>query len=301
VPAAGIALWLLLAAWPAESQPIERVLSIEGVTVHMAFDEREMAGGGDRVLEWLRRSLHIVASYYDGFPVRELTLVVRVGDGARVAGGTTFGEPRPLIRLRIGRDVSARSLEDDWVLVHEMIHLALPDVGEEHAWLSEGLATYVEGIARARAGNRAIEDVWAEDVRSMPRGLPAPGDAGLDHTHTWGRTYWGGALFCLLADLDIRRETHNRQGLADALSAVARASGGLTVHWPIERVLAVGDRAVGVDVLERQYRRMKDQAVTTDLPALWRDLGVIPRGESVALSSDAPLAGLREALTRPRS
>jgi len=122
-----------------------------------------------------------------------------------VGGGTTYGQPRPHIRLRVGRDVTDPALLSDWVLVHEMTHLALPDVGPEHAWLSEGLATYVEGVERVQAGNRAETDFWAEAARSMPRGLPQAGDEGLDHTHTWGRTYWGGALFCLLADLDIRR------------------------------------------------------------------------------------------------
>ena len=42
------------------------------------------------------------------------------------------------------------------------------------------------------------------------------GGFGLDNTHTWGRTYWGGAMFCLLADVEIRRRTHNRRGLQDA-------------------------------------------------------------------------------------
>ena len=47
-------------------------------------------------------------------------------------------------------------------------------------------------------------------IEAFVTGLPEPGDEGLDYTHTWGRTYWGGATFCLLADVRIRRETHNR-------------------------------------------------------------------------------------------
>ena len=57
-----------------------------------------------------------------------------------------------------------------------MTHLALPDTGEQHAWLSEGIATYVEGVARVQAGNRAETDVWAEELRAMPRGLPQADD-----------------------------------------------------------------------------------------------------------------------------
>jgi hypothetical protein len=186
------------------------------------------------------------------------------------------------------------------VLVHEMTHLALPDTGEEHAWLSEGIATYVEGIARVQAGNRTQIDVWTEELHSMPRGLPQVGDAGLDHTHTWGRTYWGGAMFCLLADVDIHRRTHNRFGLQDALRAVLRESGGLSADWPIERVLRTGDAAVGTRSLEDLYAQMKDSAMAPDLMSLWRELGVEPAGDTVRLDEHARLAEVRAAIMRAR-
>ena len=179
-----------------------------------------------------------------------------------------------------------------------MTHLALPDTGEAHAWLSEGIATYVEGVARVQAGNRAETDVWAEELRAMPRGMPQPGDQGLDHTHTWGRTYWGGAMFCLIADVTIRERTQNRQGLQDALRAVLRGSGGLAAHWPIERVLRTGDAAVGVNVLEELYAKYGDTPVTPDLTQLWSRLGVERDGDSVRLDDSAPLAAIRRAIMR---
>jgi predicted metalloprotease with PDZ domain len=132
----------------------------------------------------------------------------------------------------------------------------------------------------------------------MPRGLPAAGDRGLDNTHTWGRTYWGGAMFCLLADVEIRQHTHNRMGLQDALRAILKASGGLAADWPIERVLRTGDAAVGGTVLADLYARYKDAAVTPDLMALWKQLGVEPDGATVRLNDAAPLADVRRAIMR---
>ncbi|MBV9316522.1 MAG: hypothetical protein JOZ34_03585 [Gammaproteobacteria bacterium] len=136
-------------------------------------------------------------------------------------------------------------------------------------------------------------------MRAMPRGLPEPGDRGLDHTHTWGRTYWGGAMFCLLADVGIRQRTELRLGLQDALRAVLRDSGGLATNWPIERVLRTGDAAVGTRTLEDLYAQMKDTPMRPDLMSLWRELGVFPEGDSVRLSDDAPLAPVRRAIMRP--
>jgi hypothetical protein len=286
------------AAAPAGPAQVPAADSPALPALHLEFDPADFAVGGAAVREWVERAARIVAAYYGGFPVRELSvrLIPMPGDGVR--GGTTFGKPRAFIRLRVGRDVTEAQLLADWVLVHEMTHLALPDVGEAHAWLSEGLATYIEGVARVQAGNRAETDVWAEELRSMPRGLPQPGDQGLDHTHTWGRTYWGGAMFCLLADVDIRRRTHNRFGLQDAVRAILRASGGLKTDWPIARVLRTGDAAVGTSSLEDLYAQMRDAPVTPDLRRLWHELGVDTEGTSVRLTEHAPLASVRLAIMR---
>jgi hypothetical protein len=217
-------------------------LQVAGATLHLELEP----GATDRtapLLAWVQRSADIVSRYYGRFPVAHATVRVEAEPGEGVHGGRTFANPQAVIHVRVGREVTPEQLQSDWVLVHEMTHLALPDIGEEHAWLSEGLATYVEGVARVQAGNRSETDVWQEELRQMPRGMPQPGDRGLDRTHTWGRTYWGGAMFCLLADVDIRRQTQLRYGLQDALRAVLRESGGLAADWPIARVLRSGDAA----------------------------------------------------------
>jgi hypothetical protein len=105
-------------------------------------------------------------------------------------------------------------------------------------------------------------------------------------------------MFCLLADVDIRRRTQLRFGLQDALRAVLRASGGLSADWPIERLLRTGDAAVGTSSLEDLYAQMKDTPVAPDLMALWRQLGVEPEGTAVRLDDRAPLAGARRAIMR---
>ena len=89
-------------------------------------------------------------------------------------------------------------------------------------------------------------------------------------------------MFCLLADVEIRRRTQLRFGLQDALRAVLRASGGLAADWPIERVLRTGDAAVGTRTLEDLYAQMRDTPVTPDLMTLWRQLGIEPDGDTRA-------------------
>ena len=166
-----------------------------------------------------------MATYYGRFPVGSLRLLLVPVDGRRVRGGTTWGYRGAAIRVLLGRQANEDDLRRDWVMVHEMVHLALPDMAERYNWLSEGLAVYVEPIARVQAGDLTPEDIWQAMMRDMPKGLPQAGDQGLDNTATWGRTYWGGAMFCLLADIEIHKQTTNRLGLQDAMRGVLAAGG----------------------------------------------------------------------------
>jgi len=298
-PCAGLVLTLLSFAALAADEPSTRTIDAQGAHVTVDFQSSDFEHGTASIITWIERSMAIVARYYGQFPAKELRMRISSGSGGGVRHGTTYGMRVPFIRLQIGREVTAEELSEDWVLVHEMVHLALPEVGDDHLWLTEGLSTYVEGIARVHAGELRADRVWAEQVRSMPNGLPRSGDEGLDHTHTWGRTYWGGALFCLLADVEIRKKTQNRFGLRDAMSAVLRGSGGVSFEWPIERVFKTGDEATGTTVLQDLYAQMKDKPVSPDLDDLWKQLGVRVRGDGAELLDDAPLAATRKAIMAP--
>jgi hypothetical protein len=134
--------------------------------------------------------------------------------------------------------------------------------------------------------------VWAELAAGSPKGSPQPGDRGLDPTPTWGLTYWGGALFALLADIEIRRQTQNRLGLQDALRAIL-AAGNIETASSLEPVLAVGDQATGTAVLVALYARMKDRPAPVDLDTLWEALGVRLESGAARLDDAAPLAAIR--------
>ncbi|HXI08217.1 MAG: hypothetical protein ACRC1G_14950 [Bradyrhizobium sp.] len=276
-------------------------LDISGSIIHVAFAPGEIVLPRQKVLDWVRTSAEAVATYYGHFPVAELKLLIVPVNGPRVRGGTTWGYRGAAIRVMLGRDADEGDLRRDWIMVHEMVHLALPDMAERYAWLSEGLAVYVEPIARVQAGDLTVSAIWQAMMRDMPQGLPEPGDRGLDNTDTWGRRYWGGALFCLLADIEIRKATGNRLGLQDAMRGVIAAGGNHERDWPIARVLATADKAVGVDVLTRLHKEMGGKPVTPDLAALWRDLGLLRRGEALEFNDAAPLAAIRKAITaRPQ-
>ncbi|MFB9269122.1 hypothetical protein ACFFWD_39450 [Bradyrhizobium erythrophlei] len=272
-------------------------LDIAGCTIHVAFAPGEISLPRDRILDWVRKSAKAVSTYYGRFPVDSLRLLLVPVDGQRVRGGTTWGYRGAAIRVLIGRESDEDALKRDWVMVHEMVHLALPDLDDRYGWLSEGLAVYIEPIARVEAGDLTAQEIWQAMMRDMPKGLPQAGDQGLDNTNTWGRKYWGGALFGLLADIEIRKRTGNRLGLQDAMRGVIAAGGNHEKDWSIERVLAAADKATGVDVLRSLHDEMGPKPVTPDLAALWRDLGLKAQGDNLAFDDAAPLAQIRKAIT----
>jgi hypothetical protein len=202
------------------------------------------------------------------------------------------------MRVGVGRAANASALAQDWILVHEMVHLGLPLLPQRQHWLEEGIATYVEPIARAQAGRLSEEKVWGDLLRDLHQGLPQPGDEGLDNTHTWGRTYWGGALFCLLAEVRLRERTGNRYGLQHALRAIARESGGIANYGNVQDVLRIGDAATGTHVLAELYAEMADHPVTPNLDQLWKSLGIALVDGAVSFNEKAPQAELRRAITR---
>jgi hypothetical protein len=273
-------------------------LEIGGGRIDVIFSAAAAEPFRNLVLGWVTSSAHAVTVYYEQFPVSHLQIRVRLFEGRGIRGGQTKGWNGPAITIAVGRASSASDFTEDWVLTHEMVHLAFPSVPEEHHWIEEGSATYVEPIARARAGDLSPEKVWGDLVDGLPKGLPQAGDRGLDFTPTWGRTYWGGALFCLLADIEIRKRTGNKKGLEDALRAILKAGGTIESDWPLVRTLEIGDRGTGVPVLRALYDKMRAAPAPVDLSALWKELGVERRSGKIAFNDGAPLAAIRKAITR---
>lgn len=272
------------------------------VTVNAALAPQRKA-----LLErWIRQSASVLEVFYGRFPVRKVEMEIRLGSGRNI-GGRAMPRNPPVLQVTVPSLANeSELLNDDWVMVHEMTHLAFPHIPDRrHNWMVEGLAVYVESIARVMAGYRQAEQVWQEFATMMPRGLPGPNGRGYDEDGSWARTYWGGAIFCLVCDLRIREKTANRKGLRDALRGI-NARTDFSRKADFKDTLAQGDRATGTTTLVDAWMQMRDKPYQIDLDALWRDLGITfeangARGaqgtKSVTLDDTAPKASIRRAIT----
>lgn len=272
---------------------------MKGGVLQVAFAPGATRLSRSDIIVWATSSAESVVAYYGRLPTRtaKLLFVPVPGRGMR---GTTFGYPGVASRILFGRDTTPAGLDADWVLVHELVHHGFPSIQGGRTWMHEGVATYVEPIARAQSGLIPVEEVWRQLVVGLPHGQSREGDKGLDGTPTWGRTYWGGAMFFLIADVEIRRRTRNQKGLQDVLQLTVAEGGNISQEWTVERFNAAGARATGTDVLAELYDCLKDTPRTVDLSGLWKDLGVSQVGRHTRFDDDALLAHIRRAITKPR-
>jgi hypothetical protein len=285
------------ATYPVGAQQDSTIVDVGDSRLHVVIENSEFRLPQQVIVDWIRRSADIVVNYYARFPTKQAYIGVRAAAGAGVKNGRALRHG-PTVNITMGLESTSNDLDTDWILIHELIHLAFPRVPDRHHWIEEGLAVYVESIVRANAGTLTPEQVWRGFVQGMPHGLPRAGDRGLDFTPTWGRTYWGGALFCLLADIDIRKASGGKMTLRDALRGIVNAGFDMTDEVDsLSTMLTIADAATGTLALTTLYERMKDTPTAIDLPALWDQLGIHTQHQEIRFNDRAPLAALRAAIT----
>jgi hypothetical protein len=275
-------------------------LDVAGGKINVVFADDAPGLDREPAIRWIRKSAQAISTYFGRYPTRDYGLLIVATTGGGVGHATTYGYRGSATRIYVGVDTDDRTFAKDWVLVHEMVHTALPDLPRRALWVQEGSATWIEPIARAQAGALSVSEVWRQAINGMPKGVPLFGSGGMDGTHDWGRLYWGGATFWLETEIAIYRQSGGRFLLCDALRAVNQASGGSSANWSPEEMMAAGDKATGTTALTNLYEKFSSHAFDGSLADLFKQLGVAtdPSGD-VRFDPSAELAPLTRLITRP--
>jgi len=273
----------------------ERRVRVGDATLEVEVSPRNLTVPIDDVVAWVEDAAHVLADYCGCFPIDGL--LVRVVSG--VPGGVWFGQHwhGDRVGVLVGGATTREDLASDHVLLHELSHTAFPSLHRRHLWMREGLSTYLESVLRVREGVVEPEAVWALWVRAMPRGLPRAGHRGLDFDGGIGRTYWGGALWWLLVDVDVRAQTGGRRSARDVVREACARGADSRQLWTIERALAMADDATETTAPTDRYQQLARRPGAVNLDALWARLGVVSTPDGVTLDDDAPLAHVRRAIT----
>jgi len=274
----------------------------KAATITLAIVDPGLKGEAKVFDQWVRDSARQVARYFRGFPARRsMILVLPVGGRSGVFRGRVVSGGGPTVILRVGGNIDRKRLYNDWILVHELIHIGSPYLRRAGRWLNEGTAVYLQSIVHVRAGWLSSARVWRGFMRQMPLGLDTIQGNGLRTARGIGGVYWGGSLFMLLADIDIRHRTKGKKSLGDCLRAVLWQGGDSSQVWTPEKMMAVCDKAVGTNTMSRLAARYVSRGTEVDLGKLWRDLGLIRDENGFRIDESAPLAAIRKAIMAGRA
>jgi len=262
----------------------------EGV-LRLAMLDGFSASTRPAIVDWVKRTIEAESNYWHGFTADQML----VGLVPMPRNGVGYGRTQPgggvSIMIEVGDTIDARRLFNDWVLVHELIHSGMPFIRGRGTWFMEGAATYIEPIIRARAGWKTEQEVWHEWVTQMPQG---DGVFARGLSQASGReNYWGGAIFMLMADLAIRRDSNGAKGLEDCFGgALWRGLGGAD-RVGLDAYAQACDAATGTKSMSALLDRYFYNAQPVNLAALWKELGVALVGDRIVLDDSAPQAKWR--------
>lgn len=253
------------------------------------------------LMKWLEDSGKAVAAFYGRFPVSEVPILLRPVRGNDVAFGSVAKGGGVAIQLLCGVDIDAAELDDDWVAVHEMLHLGMPMLDGEGAWLREGLATYLEPIVRVRAGLLDADRAWERLHDGFQRGSARGSGRTLRQesrdmrkTREYWRVYWAGAAIALLTDVALRQRGRSIDDEVRAMRDAFVADPGR--EWTVDDLLAeVATGAMNLQTVAGKYLESSD---FPDPAPAYRALGLaFDRKGELRSVGDEQARSLRGAIT----
>ncbi|HEX5658022.1 MAG TPA: hypothetical protein VFX59_12540 [Polyangiales bacterium] len=197
---------------------------------------------GAEVLPWLKSSIRVATLSDGAFPRDRMQAIVVPSSASSepVQFGMVARGGSASVLLIVSADAEPQALLRDWVLPHELSHLLLPYVEREHAWLSEGFATYYQEVLLARAGLASPEEALRRLSTSLRSVSAQAGTtplveecARLELTRDYRKVYWGGAAYWLNIDVALRR-----RGLAlDVLLTQLRTQPNARELWTARQLI----------------------------------------------------------------
>lgn len=260
-----------------------------------------------KLQDWLADISKAALAGYGEMPLKEVqVLIVPVGvrGQAVLFGQSSRGQGNALVLL-VDPSRPIAEFRDDWTAVHELAHLFHPYLGDSGRWLGEGLASYWQNVLRARVGLLTPAQAWQRLEQGYVRAR-ADAHAGMSlqqvsdrmHAlHAFQRVYWGGSVYWLEVDRELRQGSGGTLSVDLALRRFHECCLPSYREWKPEEFVAKLDALLQTDVFTRHYRAAAAERDFPDLKATYAALGLTPTGTAMALG-DAPQRAVRDAIMR---
>jgi hypothetical protein len=263
----------------------------------------EQAGA---VRDWLAQGARASSLLYGHFPVPRALVIAVPGERVGPGFGMALRGGGPSVVIFLDRQVNAAQLVNDWTATHEFLHLGVPRLPPEDAWLFEGLASYYTEVVRARARIISPAQAYQHLLDGFQRGrsngstLSLRDESSQMHERrSFYRVYWAGAALAFLTDVEARRASGPT--LDDALRSFSECCAGSDDDWTAERVLAHLDQSLGAPRFTEHARSWLDRREFPEIDGTLRALGVARGARGEAVFGRAVNAAIRDAIMAPAS
>jgi predicted metalloprotease with PDZ domain len=256
---------------------------------------------------WLRMAAAAVSQPAGSFPVADAQVIVVPTSPSPfpIHFGHTGRSGGASIVLFLPTDADEASLRSDWVAIHEFSHLLHPFIQRSDAWLSEGLATYLQEVLRARAGLLTPALAWQRLYEGAALGKQTDNCLAhesqiMAHAHNYQRVYWAGAAIALMCDVELRRRSAGKITLDSVLAELLHRHAQVIRPVAASDLLRALDEIAGMNVFEQIAQRyLAEGEHFPELSALYRELGL--SDQPGVVRGDAPLAAIRDAIMASHS
>ena len=283
-------------------------IDVPGATLRVSVPQSEPALDEDVILDWLRATATDVTLTYGRFPNPGAHIIVmpigsrRWSSNSAVPFGRVIRDGGEVIELFVNPNKPIDEFLDDWTATHEFSHLMLPYVGSRHKWISEGFAQYYQNVLLARSGAYTQDMAWEKLHAGLQRGSASRPELSPNEAASQGvrgarmKVYWTGAAIALMADVQIRERSGNRESLDDVLEQLQ------TCCLPSERVWTGPELFSKLDSLLREpvfmplYRRHAETLGFPDTAEVLQRLGVEVKNGRASFRRGAELSELRKSI-----
>ena len=273
--------------------------------IHIQYANSLNKAERQQTYDWLQQVTGALLTVYDAWPKDQFNITIQRSSSRHSPvpwGQVVRGNP-DTVTLVINPEFNLREITHDWTAFHELSHLLIPYRGHGDLWFSEGLASYYQNIIQARSGLLSESDLWKKLASGFARGhkqntwsqfaLVKVSD-NMRRYRSFMRVHWSGVHYWLTADIKLRQQSQNKTSLDTLLRQLKDCCEHKSMS--AAAIALKLDSLANTDIFKPLFDEYRVSHKMPDYQIMLTSLGVIPDGDNVALTADAPNADIRKSI-----
>ena len=285
-----------------------REIEVPGATLCLSMLTGVEPMDNDEIARWVRATATDVTLAYGRFPSPSTQVVVipvggnRSNDWSAVPFGRVIRDGGETIELQVDQSQPLEVLLTDWTATHEFSHLMLPYIEPKHRWIAEGFAQYYQNVLLSRSGAYEQLYAWQKIYDGYERGRQSRPELSPNEASIGGasgglmKVYWSGAAIALMADVQLREQSHGTESLDDILDRLQACCLPSNRVWSGPELFEQLDELASTPVFMPLYKRFADTAGFPDMSGVFDRLGLTVSDGQVHIKRGAELHAIRDAI-----